>query len=217
MVEQPLYVNSYGKIKELLESIKNAAVPQKFTHDFLYNTLGFKSTSDRALISFLKRLGFLSQENIPTQIYKDFRVISLSKEILGKQIKECYSMLFQANVKAHELPQSDIQELIKRVTGWGNDDQRLSSAVGTFQKLVDLAEFKSPESYKEEKIEKKKQEVTQQSFNESKKVPVESFNLHKKFPLGFSYSINLNLPETTDIEVFNAIFKSLKDNLLNEE
>jgi hypothetical protein len=28
------------------------------------------------------------------------------------------------------------------------------------------------------------------------------------------YTINLNLPETTNPEVFNAIFKSLRDNLL---
>jgi hypothetical protein len=29
-----------------------------------------------------------------------------------------------------------------------------------------------------------------------------------------SYTINLNLPETADVEVFNAIFRSLKENLL---
>jgi hypothetical protein len=32
--------------------------------------------------------------------------------------------------------------------------------------------------------------------------------------LNLSYTINLNLPETSDVEVFNAIFRSLKDNLL---
>jgi hypothetical protein len=32
--------------------------------------------------------------------------------------------------------------------------------------------------------------------------------------LNLSYTINLNLPETTDVEVFNAIFRSLKENLL---
>jgi hypothetical protein len=34
--------------------------------------------------------------------------------------------------------------------------------------------------------------------------------------IGFSYTINLNLPETTDVEVFNAIFKALRENLLDE-
>jgi hypothetical protein len=32
--------------------------------------------------------------------------------------------------------------------------------------------------------------------------------------LGITYTINLNLPATTDVEVFNAIFKALKENLL---
>jgi hypothetical protein len=32
--------------------------------------------------------------------------------------------------------------------------------------------------------------------------------------MGISYTINLNLPATTEIEVFNAIFKSLKEYIL---
>ena len=32
--------------------------------------------------------------------------------------------------------------------------------------------------------------------------------------INLSYTINLNLPPTTDVEVFNAIFKSLKQHLL---
>ena len=34
--------------------------------------------------------------------------------------------------------------------------------------------------------------------------------------INLSYTINLNLPATTDIEVFNAIFKSLKQHLIQE-
>jgi hypothetical protein len=34
--------------------------------------------------------------------------------------------------------------------------------------------------------------------------------------LGLSYTINLNLPATTEIEVFNAIFKSLREHLLGD-
>ena len=35
--------------------------------------------------------------------------------------------------------------------------------------------------------------------------------------LGISYTINLNLPATTDIQVFNAIFKSLKEHIFYED
>tara|TARA_B100000787_G_C16068588_1_gene238855 strand:- start:316 stop:522 length:207 start_codon:yes stop_codon:yes gene_type:complete len=35
--------------------------------------------------------------------------------------------------------------------------------------------------------------------------------------LNMAYQINIVLPETKDIEVFNAIFKSLRENLLRPE
>jgi hypothetical protein len=43
-------------------------------------------------------------------------------------------------------------------------------------------------------------------------------NLEGKRPgLNLSYTINLNLPATSDQAVFNAIFKSLKEYLLNDD
>lgn len=38
----------------------------------------------------------------------------------------------------------------------------------------------------------------------------------RKLGLNLAYTINLNLPATADIAVFNAIFKSLKENLLKD-
>lgn len=35
MVSYPPYVNAYGKIEELFEKIREAAVPPKVTNDFL--------------------------------------------------------------------------------------------------------------------------------------------------------------------------------------
>jgi hypothetical protein len=35
--------------------------------------------------------------------------------------------------------------------------------------------------------------------------------------MNLSYTINLNLPATSDISVFNAIFKSLKENMLDSD
>lgn len=39
---------------------------------------------------------------------------------------------------------------------------------------------------------------------------------HDLDSINLSYTINLNLPETSDITVFDAIFKSLKENLLKK-
>ena len=58
MAEYPPYVNAYNGIPKLFEKINAAAVPPKFTVDFLNTVLDLKSSSYRAMIPLLKRLGF---------------------------------------------------------------------------------------------------------------------------------------------------------------
>lgn len=58
---------------------------------------------------------------------------------------------------------------------------------------------------------------TAQSTNGTRapeQAPIAEETFNRRF--GLSYTINLNLPATTEIEVFNAIFKSLRENLLRE-
>jgi hypothetical protein len=218
-MDYPPYVNAYGKIKSLFDGIKKAAVPQKFTQDFLSTMLGFQSSSDRALLSLLKRLGFLDEANNPTQAYKDYRDESRSKTVMAIQVKKAYSDLFSANEYANKLDKGKVIEILKRVTGVGEDDQRLDYAAATFLGLVFLSDFeaKDLEIPKKVIIEEKKilSNPPQQPIQQyPRREPME---LPKPHQFGFSYTINLNLPETTDIEVFNAIFKSLKENILNEK
>lgn len=49
----PPFVNAYGKIGNVLNGIKSAAVPPKFTQDFLTTVLGLTSSSYRAMIPLL--------------------------------------------------------------------------------------------------------------------------------------------------------------------
>ena len=76
----------------------------------------------------------------------------------------------------------------------------------TFFEVKRLADFSSV--FDEETIEPEKDEAPaiQLQNNNSQIQPVSK--------LGLSYNINLILPETDDPKVFNAIFKSLKENLL---
>jgi hypothetical protein len=203
LVEYPPYVNNYGKLKQLFAEIAKATVPPKFTQDFLNTVLGLKSSSDRAFIPFLKRLGFLDQSNTPTQDYKDYRDETRAKKVMASRVRQSYHQVFQANEYAYNLDKKDFNALLKRITGAGNDDQVLPSVVGTFFALKELSDFESKLSPKlTGKLE----------LPETKGQPVSE----KPVTLGLSYTIILNLPATTEIAVFNAIFKSLKENILNE-
>lgn len=200
MTENPPYVNAYGQLPKLFEAIITAAVPAKVTQDYLYSKLDMKSTSHRPFIPFLKKLGFLDEANSPTQHYKDYRDRTKSKIVMAECIKKAYSSLFEVHEYANTLNDPELTSKLKTVTGLEEGNQILDAIVGTFRELCKLADFESKEPAKEpEKVSES--EV-------SGKLPQAKF--------GISYTINLNLPATTEIEVFNAIFKSLKEHILSD-
>lgn len=206
MVNYPPYVNPYGKISELFKRIKEAAVPPKFTNDFLYSKLGLKSTTHRAFIPLLKRLGFINENQVPTSMYRDYREDSKSKIIMAKAIKEAYKDLYSAAEYAHTLSKEEVKTKLISVLGASKDDNQIPKVVGTFFELKKLADFESEEPTETEEIQEEEKQNTHTP--EIPKIQIPSSKL------GISYTINLNLPATNDVEVFNAIFKALKENLL---
>jgi hypothetical protein len=203
----PPYVNAYGNIPKLFEAIKSASVPPKFTNDFIQTVLGLKSTSYRAMIPLLKRLGFLDPGSVPTQAYRDFRDDSMSGAVMAERVKEAYAELYAANEYAHKLGKDEVTSKLKTLTGAAADDAVIPYVAGTFSSLAKLAKFDGGRP-------PAKKEVTPPAHEESRTNP----KVDKVFSgrLGISYTINLNLPATTEIEVFNSIFKSLKQHILNE-
>lgn len=208
----PPYVNGYGNIVKLFRAIKDASVPPKFTNDFMQTVLGLKSTSYRAMIPLLKRLGFIDQANVPTQAYRDYRDDSRSGSVMAERVKDAYSDLFVANEYAYKLNKEELLSKLRTVTGAAVDDNNIPIVAGTFTELVKMSEF---ESSTKRSTKKKEAEPEREVIPSEHVVPQPSHHVPAK--LGISYTINLNLPATTEIEVFNAIFKSLKEHILNEE
>ena len=211
MADYPPYVNAYNGIPSLFEKIKAAAVPPKFTVDFLGTVLEMKSSSHRALIPLLKKLGFLDPANVPTQAYKDYRENDLSESIMAAQLKQAYKELFQANEYAWKLNKDQLTNKLKSLAGAGDDDPYIPAVVGTFTALSNLAKWEGAVPRKP-KEDDDKLSSNPGTGGEGGKLPKELAEGN----LRLSYTINLNLPATTEIEVFNSIFKSLRENLLRE-
>ena len=212
MAEYPPYVNGYGGIPQLFSRIKEAAVPPKFTQDFMNSMLDLRSSSYRAMIPLLKRLGFIDQANVPTQAYKDFREDSRSGTIMAERLRDAYKALFAAHEYAHKLEKKDLQAKLKSLLGVAEDDTTVPLVASTFLELSKLAAWTgtAPKSKKEPEEPQSRSvaaAVAGKQERESKQEATDG-----SFRIG--YTINLNLPATTEIEVFNAIFKSLRENLL---
>jgi hypothetical protein len=191
---------------KILLKIKEAKTPDRFTQDFLKTVLGFKSGSANAFIPLAKRLGLLNTDGTPTELYKSFRNPTQSKIAMAKAIREGYSTLFNKNEYVYKLNRVELEGLVMELTGLDKTTTTLAAICGTFDALKEFADFEQKEAYV--KLEKGKEIKEHEIVTTTETIENDKINL--------SYIINIVLPKSDDIAVFNAIFKSLKENLLRK-
>lgn len=203
MADDYPYMVSNNKIGPIIDSIHSAAKPATFSHEFL-KKLGFNSSNDRAVIPLFKRLGFLTESGVPTTHYDDLKDKTKRAGALAQQIRELYSDIYSINTEIHKGTEDEIKGAISRVTG--KDATSVARYFATFKALSALANFNTAPAApkKREEAESDVEEQLDNGLGEQ----------GKKRPNSFHYNIQIYLPATTDISVYNAIFKSLKDNLI---
>ncbi|MCO5934267.1 DUF5343 domain-containing protein [Mucilaginibacter sp. RB4R14] len=197
------YMVSNNKMGPIFEKIKTAGRPLKFTNEFL-KTIGFTSSNDRAIIPLLRRLGFITDDGTPTASYDKLKDSTQNKHVIAERMKDLYSDLYTVNENIHSASDEEIKGAISRITG--KDAKLVNYYFATFKALASLAKFDGAPVVKKEK-EKQEQPIEQSAFNPGVDSQV-------KPKTDFHYNIQIHLPATTDISVYNAIFKSLKDNLI---
>ena len=202
----PAFINATGTVSKILEKIKVAATPDRFTQDYLATELGFTGGGARAFIPLAKKLGFLASDGAPTDLYRRFRNTNaaISKAAMAEAIKNAYSDVYSRNEYAHSLNRADFEGLIVEMTGLEKNNPTVRAIAGTFEALKGFADFKAAPV----------ESVTQKNNEEDADTHTSSEG--QKLKIGLSYTINLVLPKTDDVAVFNAIFKSLKENLLKD-
>lgn len=214
--ELPPYVSSTELLQELLKKIQEAPPPTRFSHDYLFSNLKFKkSGSTIPFIPFLKRLGFISSDGTPTDIYKKFR--NPDKKVSGQAMAQAfaiaYSDLYSRNEYWFKLQNADLKNFLVEVLELEPKNGALGMLIRTIETLKPYSNFDAPivdETSDEGETTEPKISKTDTADKPEKRKhsDIDGINL--------SYTINLNLPETSDIKVFDAIFKSLKENLLKK-
>lgn len=137
-------------MQNVLEKIKTAAVPERFTQDFLATKLGMKGGTPRTCIPFLKKMGFVASDGTPTDLYKQFRNPQKSKAVIGAAFKKLYARLYEMNEYFHDLPEKDLVGLIVQCTGDQKDSYGTKSTVWTINALKKIADFDTNTNYEED-------------------------------------------------------------------
>ena len=204
LADYPPFVNAYGQVPKILNKIKDAGEPDRFTQDFLSTVLGFKGAGAKAFIPFAKRLGFLAGDGSPTVLYRKFRNPSESRAAMAMAIKNGYPEYFSRNEHADKLNPKELEGLTMEITGLQRHSQTAKSIIRTIEALKSFADFDSPVEPREV--------VKETQFP----VEITHFEQGGEVGMNLSYTINLVLPKTDDMAVFNAIFKSIREHLLKK-
>lgn len=202
------YTVAAGRIPDLFSRIRDGQAPDQFTQQLLKDW-GFKSSNDRALLPLLKALGFLSPDGKPTTLYHEYRDHSRSKEVMGRALREAYGDIFLIKERPTEADRSAIQGKFKSYHNVSDHVAKIMST--TFFELVKLADLTgSSTPPKATAKEDKKKETTEPPTLSPTPGPL------RIEPSGLHYNIQIHLPATKDIEVYNAIFKALREHLFEQ-
>jgi Family of unknown function (DUF5343) len=200
------YLVSPGSIKNALEKIRQAATPERVTGDFVSTKLAIKGGTGAALIPFLKKIGLVNSDGTPTDLYKNYRNPATGGAAIASAIKIGYKKLGQVNEYFYDLKDDELKALIVQVSGMEQDSQVVKLTFSTLKTLKAFAKF-------DELIEDTQTPET--SSGADKKSDASRRNRQNIGGINLSYTINLNLPATSEQAVFNAIFRSLKEHILS--
>lgn len=195
------YVTAYGNISKALVKVQHAATPARFTQDFLASKLGLKGGSARPVIPFLKRVGFLASDGTPTDLYKRFRNQAEAGPVAAAALRKGFAAIFEINESAHELKDAELKGIVVQATGIEAGSSTVKAIIGSFNAMKKFATFDEPLA--------PVVDATPSDPEDAGAVSREDLG-----SINLGYTINLNLPATSDIAVFDAIFRSLREHLL---
>ena len=204
------YMPSTKNVDAIFDKIIGGVAPEKFTVDHL-KALGFTSSNDRSAIPLLKDLGFLTADGSPTPRYHAYRDRSKSKAVMAEALREAYSDVFHVNEKPTLADRPAVEGLFK--SKLNSSDRVAQVQAMTFYALLGRADLNAtspptplPDQVRRDEPDDDFPEVEPDMTAINPNRPGLSTQLH--------YTIQVHLPATKDLEVYNAIFRSLRENLL---
>lgn len=199
------YVTSPGVLKKTLELMIPAERPDNFSGNFMSTILKLTGGSARAVPPFLKKMQFIGSDGTPTNLYSKFKTDGGRSQAAYEGLKNAFSELFKRNSFIHKADEATVRDLIVEITGLKKSDRIVALMYASFDAVRGfIAGEVGQHSVESENIEN----VDKSELSGDRRDATTASGI------GLAYHINIIMPETENIEVFNAIFKSLRDNLL---
>nr|WP_155249134.1 DUF5343 domain-containing protein [Mesorhizobium loti] len=199
------YTTSVGVLRRAIQKIPVSERPPKFNRDFLNTVFEVTGGSSIPVIPILKKVGFLTSDGTPTNYYSEFQTDGGRASAALHALRTGFAEIFKRNQYAHKADRDKIIDAIVSITGLTRTDKIVGYIYGTFSAFQEYAQ--AVDEGKAAAVSPPTSPDLTSSTAERSSVPQLSLN-------GISYQINLVLPATTNIEIYNTIFRSIRENLI---
>jgi Family of unknown function (DUF5343) len=205
--EEIPYLASISNVDAIIQKIRGAGTPPKFTHDFLSSSLGFRSSNDRGFIKVLRTLGMVASDGTPTDRYNAFKNQLSGGSAMADGLREGWSAIYLADTLAHTRNATELQETFKTVTG--KSDSVAKKMATTFKALAKFGDFNATAVNAGDQQADEDSSDVQDDSSSNDQTPI------KLGSLNLRHDVHLHLPPTSDVAVYTAIFRALREELLD--
>ena len=161
--------------------------------------------SARPIPPILKATGLISGSGTPTELYAQFQTESGRSAAALQALRSGFGEIFRRNQYAHRADEKALTDIVVAITGLPPKDGIVRQIVSTFQAFQGYAKDAKEEP-------PGSAGAGERPPPPAPPTPPGSGTGHA---VGLVYNVNVVLPETTNVEVYNAIFRSLRGNLLS--
>ena len=210
------YLTTTKNLDAILAAVQKAGVPSKFTYAFL-TQLGFPSSADRPIIPVLKALRFLDDSGVPLDRYRRFKDASQAGTVLAEAMRQTYADVFGLNQKAHDAPLPELKGMFARLSDKGSTvTDKMAMTFQTLAKKADFSAGAVNHTHRDDAADEAARRDQNEGTGDSEEVGVAGGDGKNPNPrtLVMHHDVHVHLPVSTEIDVYDAIFRSLRQNLL---
>jgi hypothetical protein len=186
-------------LTKLIRSLPSIPFPSKSIDVDFFKKLGFSSSSSKSLKDVLKAIGFVTNEDAPTELWRSYIQDDNRGLILAKAIKHAYQDLFTFTVCPYLENDQEIFDMFKRASA--SNARQLTLMLQTFRALSDLADF---------------QELLDPNAPAGSSADPVADELSVKINPNLQLNIQIHIDPATPDEKIDTIFKSLRKHLLGK-
>jgi hypothetical protein len=153
-------------------------------------------------------MGFLSSDSVPTELYAKFRTESGRGPAALQALRNGFPEIFKRSEYAHNVDETKLRDIIVEITGLKGNDPVVQAIKSTFNVVKAFVPAGLDFTQEDDNV------VEESSQGNAVNGDIGRTQQNGGRGVGLVYNINIILPETSDLKVLNAIFRSVKENLL---